>query len=311
MRWWSQWLFGSLAAGATLFLVGAAFYLLVPFIAPDIPPQFKANPALYRPWPGWTHTYMVVHPFVYGVVFASVFLGLRQWSAFPSGVRGGLVYGTSVFVVGSLPVYLLAFASFQVSPEVILSWIAQSLAQYTLAGMALGCVCDGATVRVGTILPGPANRVWELLLLKDSFLYVTRGLMSYTDTDQWPTRLFTEGTTLTTRVRLFGLGPSFPHKVQVVRVDEAQREIETKESGGLVRVWDHRMRVDAVSEVTCRYTDCIEVQAGLLTPLVWLFAAGFYRYRHSRWRQWPRVSKVSAEQVAAPDTGRDIVSGSS
>ena len=30
----------------------------------------------------------------------------------------------------------------------------------------------------------------------------------------------------------------------------------------------------AVSGVACRYTDCIEVQAGLLTPLVWLFAAG-------------------------------------
>lgn len=191
--------------------------------------------------------------------------------------------------------YLLAFASFQVSPEVILSWIAQSLAQYALAGMALGCVCDGASVRVSTIFPGPASRIWELLLLKDSFLYVTRGVISYADTDQWPTRLFTEGTTLTTRVRLFGLGPSSPHEVQVVRVDEAQGEIETKESGGLARVWNHRMRVEPVSGVASRYTDCIEVQAGLLTPLVWLFAAGFYRFRQRRWQQWLRVSTASAE----------------
>jgi hypothetical protein len=136
-----------LAAGTTLFLVGTAFYLLVPFIAPGIPPQFEANPALYRPWQGWTRTYMVSHPFVYGVVFTAVFLGLRQCSAFPPGVRGWLVYGAGVFALGSLPVYLLVFASFQVSPEVILCWIAQSFAQYTLAGMALGCVCDGATVR--------------------------------------------------------------------------------------------------------------------------------------------------------------------
>ena len=166
-------------------------------------------------------------------------------------------------------------------------------------------------MRVSTILPGPARRVWELLLLKGSFLYVTRGLLSYTDTDQWPPKLFSEGTTLTTRVRLFGLGPSSPHHVQVVRVDEAQSEIETMESGALVRVWNHRMRVEPVLETACRYTDCIEVQAGLLTPLVWLFAAGFYRYRQRRWRQLLRVSIVSAEQVAAPDTGRDIVSGSS
>lgn len=311
MRWWGRWVSGSLAAGATMFLVGAAFYFLMPVVAPTISPQFENNPTLYRPWPGWTRTYMVAHPLVYGFVFAAVFLGLRRWSAFPPGVRAGLVYGAGVFAVGSLPVYLLAFASFQTSPDVVLSWIAQSLAQYALAGMTLGCVCDGASLRVSTILPAPASRVWGLLPLKDTFLYITRGMMSYTDTDQWPTRLFTEGTTLTTRVRLFGWGPSSPHKVAVVRVDDAQGEIETKECGGLVRVWNHQMRVEPVSGVECRYTDCIEVQAGLVTPLVWLFAALFCRYRQRRWQHWLQASTVNAEPGAAPDTGRDLVSGSS
>jgi hypothetical protein len=198
------------AAGATLFAVGALFHLLIPVVARGIPPQF-GNVALFRPWAGRTSIYMALHPFVYGFVFATVFLGLRRWSVFPPGVRGGLVYGAGVFLVGSLPVYLLAFASFQVSPEVIFAWTVQSLAQYALAGMALGCVCDGASMQASTILSAPASRVWELLLLKDSFLYITRGMMSYADTDQWPTRLFTEGVILTTRVRLFGWGPSSPH----------------------------------------------------------------------------------------------------
>jgi hypothetical protein len=273
-----------------LFLVGTLFHLLVPMIAPGIRPQFL-NAALFRPWPGWTFTYMVINPFGYG------------FSAFPSGGRGGLVYGAGVFVVGSLPVYLLAFASFQVSPEVILSWVVQSLAQYVLAGMALGCVADGASVRVSIRLQAPASRVWELLLLKDTFLYITRGMMSYTDTGEWPTRLFSEGTTLTTRVRLFGCGPSFPHKVEVVRVDDSRREVETKESGGLVRVWNHQMRVGTVSDAECRYTDCIELQAGLATPLVWLFAAVFYRYRQRRWRRWLQTSEATVEPGAAPGRG--------
>src|SRR5260370_41546066 len=40
------------------------------------------------------------------------------------------VYRAPPFFGRALPVYLLAFASFQVSAEVIVSWIAQSLAQY-------------------------------------------------------------------------------------------------------------------------------------------------------------------------------------
>lgn len=147
MRPWASWLQASIAAGASMFLVGAAYHVLLPVIAPAIPSQFEAAPGLYRPWSGWTRTYMVIHPFLYGIVFAAGFLSLRRWSAFAPGVRGGLLYGGGVFVAGSLPVYLLNLASFQVSPEVIMSWIAQSVAQYVLAGMAIGYVCDGASMR--------------------------------------------------------------------------------------------------------------------------------------------------------------------
>jgi hypothetical protein len=131
------------AAGLTLFAVGAVFHLAVPLVAPGIPPQF-GNTALFRPWGGWTSTYMLLHPFGFGVVFAAVYLALSARGAVARGWRGGLVYGAGVFVVGSLPVYLLAFASFEVSPEVIAAWVAQSACQYTAAGAALGWVARRA-----------------------------------------------------------------------------------------------------------------------------------------------------------------------
>jgi hypothetical protein len=228
------WIHCGLAAGVTLFLIGCGFHLLVPLVAPGISAEFEKNPALFRPWSGWTRSYMAVHPFAYGFVFAAGFLLLRRGAAFIPSIRGGLFYGAGVFVVGSLPVYLLTFASFQVSPEVITFWIVQSLAQYTVAGMIVGCVCDGAKVRVSTVLSADQAKVWKLLLLKDTFLYITRGMMGYTNADQWPTKLFTEGIVLETGIRLFGWGPSLPHTVEVVRVDENQQEIETSESGGVV-----------------------------------------------------------------------------
>jgi len=33
------------------------------------------------------------------------------------------------------------------------------------------------------------------------------------------------------------------------------------------------------------YTDETAVKAGVLTPMIWLFAAIFYRYRQRRWRK--------------------------
>jgi hypothetical protein len=149
MQWGFQWLSGGLAAGATLFLVGYSFHVLVPVVAPGIPPQFD-NAVLFRPWGDWTSIYMALHPLGYGFVFAAVFLVLRRRTAVPPGTRGGLAYGVGVFLVGSLPVYLLTYAAFRVSLEVVLAWVAQSLAQYALAGAVLGRVIDWAAARVAS-----------------------------------------------------------------------------------------------------------------------------------------------------------------
>ena len=134
-----QWCSCSIAVGITMFLVGVVFYFLVPFIAPGIKPQYE-NLALYRDWKEWTSTYMTIHPFIFAPVFATVFLKLRLATSFPAGIKGGFIYGVGVFCVGSLPVFLLAFASFQVSVEILLSWIVQNLCQYLAAGVAIGAV---------------------------------------------------------------------------------------------------------------------------------------------------------------------------
>jgi hypothetical protein len=130
-----------LVAGLIQFLVGYLFYKAVHAIVPAIPPQYE-NVALYRPWTGWTSIYMFFHPFGYGVIFALAYYGLRWWCAFPSGWRGGCAFGAGVFLVGSLPIFLIAYASFTVSVEIIASWVLQNACQYLLSGVAVGVVAE-------------------------------------------------------------------------------------------------------------------------------------------------------------------------
>lgn len=132
-----QWMSCSIAAGVAMFLVGVMCHFSIPFIAPGIQSQYEHS-GLFRPWSGGTSTYMTLHPFLYAPVFTAIFLKLHGSKCFPSGMRGGLIYGTGVFCVGSLPVFVLAFASFQVSCEIIGSWIMQNLCQYLTAGVVIG-----------------------------------------------------------------------------------------------------------------------------------------------------------------------------
>lgn len=131
-----SWLASTIVTGVTMFVVGLMFHILGPLIVADLDQHYE-NHDLFRDWNGWTTTYMFMHPFLYAPVFSAVFLLLPGASSLQSGVRYGFLYGAGVFCVGSLPIFLLMFASLQVPSEVIAAWVVQNLCQCLAAGSTL------------------------------------------------------------------------------------------------------------------------------------------------------------------------------
>lgn len=56
-------------------------------------------------------------------------------------------------------------------------------------------------------------------------------------------------------------------------------------SGTLIRTWDHWIFLEDLGNGHTRYTDRVDVEAGLLTPAIWLFARVFYAHRQRKWRK--------------------------
>ncbi len=142
-----------------------------------------------------------------------------------------------------------------------------------------------ATIR--TELPCAAEKVWLTLLKRDTFLYITRGMMGFQGSERWPEE-FREGMQLDTRLFLFHVIPGWRHTLRVVKVDGENMVLTSEVGGGIVRQWDHRILVQSRSAVRCQYIDEIEIDAGLLTAAIGMFAHVFYRYRQSRWRRLAR-----------------------
>lgn len=61
--------------------------------------------------------------------------------------------------------------------------------------------------------------------------------------------------------------------------------IESRESGALAPVWNHTIRFHSLEDGKLHYIDEIEIQAGLLTGVIWAFAHLFYRHRQRRWKK--------------------------
>lgn len=87
---------------------------------------------------------------------------------------------------------------------------------------------------------------------------------------------------------LFNIIPLGEHRTRVAKMDWDNLEGLSKESGKVAKVWNHHITVEKDESGNAIYTDEAEVEAGILTPLVWLFAYILYSYRGRRWKKIAR-----------------------
>src|SRR5205085_7410623 len=99
-------------------------------------------------------------------------------------------------------------------------------------------------VYVESVLPCPAEKVWEEVQRPALLREVTRPLMRLVAADplQLPER-WPERKTMRFRVYMFGIIPLGTHTIFLERIDSEAREIQSRESEWLVRRWDHLIRI--------------------------------------------------------------------
>lgn len=140
-----------------------------------------------------------------------------------------------------------------------------------------------AVIERSTLLEAPAEAVWAAVKTPAAFRYVTRRLLVMPvirgRQDQWR-----EAETVVGWVFLFGFLPFSRHQLQVERIDESTLTLSSRECGGLIKTWNHDIEITPIDATTCRYWDQIEINAGIMTPVVVLYARWFYRMRQRRWR---------------------------
>ena len=81
----------------------------------------------------------------------------------------------------------------------------------------------------------------------------------------------------------FNFLPLGNHKIKLVKIDKETKTILSEESGLLARTWNNKISFQQWGK-RIKYTDTVEINIGLLTPLIWSFAQLFYRHRQRRWK---------------------------
>lgn len=139
------------------------------------------------------------------------------------------------------------------------------------------------TVSLSCEVPAPADLVWSAVVSPVGFRFVSRGLV------RWPvaqhrTARWVEGETVIGWMFLVGFLPMSRHSLTFEHLDDASREFSTREHGGPIRAWNHRITVTPIDNASCRIDDRVTFDGGVITPALWLLVKAFYIIRRPRWR---------------------------
>ncbi|MFN7056505.1 hypothetical protein [Hyphomonas sp.] len=137
------------------------------------------------------------------------------------------------------------------------------------------------------LLPSPPDDVWAAVLRPALMVHIARPLavMSLSGGAPWPDE-WAPGEHRVD-VRLFGFLPVGWQVIGIHLLPEENgvRRAEDRGYSPLIRRWHHVIEVAPAEAGGTRYTDRLDIDAGLLTPFVSLFARTLFAHRQRRLRR--------------------------
>ncbi len=146
----------------------------------------------------------------------------------------------------------------------------------------------GARVRIRTKIAAPTERVWAEVQTPRLFLHITAPLVRFAPVSGEIPAEFEEGR-FDVKLKLFGVVPMGEQAIVVTKhvgQEDGALVWKIRDNGfsRMIPKWDHWIVLRRTGPAETLYEDDVTIEAGLLTPFIWAFAALFYRWRQHRWR---------------------------
>ncbi|SFR63588.1 hypothetical protein SAMN05216203_2021 [Marinobacter daqiaonensis] len=140
--------------------------------------------------------------------------------------------------------------------------------------------------RISTHFACTESELWQQITKPESLQYVAWPILTFSPIE--PGAFDSEwelGRDYPLKLYFLKFIPLGRHTIQLVKIDTEENIIWSRERGLLAPVWNHKISFQETKPGLVSYSDEVEIRAGFLTLLIWVFAHGFYRYRQQRWKR--------------------------
>ena len=125
--------------------------------------------------------------------------------------------------------------------------------------------------------PVSIDRLWRDILDPNALADSMKGAISY---EGLPTEPVIQGQIINVKLKRWGWLPMGSWRMEVVRRDDENFILESREGGGFVRDYKHRLELTPIDASNTRYTDHLNIEAGWMTSLVSPTFKKLYEQRH-------------------------------
>jgi hypothetical protein len=146
-------------------------------------------------------------------------------------------------------------------------------------------------VQVSTKLDCASQQVWREVQTSRLLEHISAPLLTFEPLDPPVLPTVWEKRRYVVRMKLFGMLPLGRQAIEIstplIDYTSGRQMYQIRDNGygDLIATWDHLISICEAADGRTHYTDRIDIRAGVLTPLIWLFAQVLYRHRQRRWRR--------------------------
>lgn len=137
-------------------------------------------------------------------------------------------------------------------------------------------------VKVMSIFNCDSDKLFSEVKKTKSLIYIVKPLVRFVEVPEHPLPEVWKENNYLIKMYIFGFIP-FGKQWIVISVDNDNKNIRDNGYSKLIKKWDHNIYLKDIGNNKTLYVDTIDINAGILTPLIVLFANILYRLRQKRW----------------------------
>lgn len=147
---------------------------------------------------------------------------------------------------------------------------------------------------LSTVVEANIRDIWQEILKTSSLKYITSPILSFSPLFGKDFNIWNEGKIYFFKLKLFGFIPLGTHRAIIPFIDRFQHSIYTSEANDFIKNWKHQLSLEKVDENHTKYTDIIDFDAGIFTPLMMPISKIFFMHRH---RKLKRLFNAQAQEA--------------